>query len=114
MGVYCRDDLKRRWPVVVCADPYTSAEWDQALTAILTHPGAAPPNLRLLIDARYCAAVGEIVRRLERLVSRRPAESTRIAVVMGRMNSAVPPDGEGSWFRLFREWRDAESWLGRP
>jgi hypothetical protein len=124
MAIRWREDLKRRWAVVVYADPFTADEFQRVMTEILAHPISAPP-LRLLVDRRYCSApMPEFINRVVAFADghRDRLNGARVALVVANDAAhgnarSVELTGEAKQFPVsvqpFREWTDAERWLER-
>ena len=121
MPIHWREDLKRRWAVIVYADPYTVAEWERAMTEILAHPIATLP-LRLLVDRRYCQApAGDFVRHITGYVRRHQDrfDAASVAIVtsdlaghgVARMAELLVGEDVKCALRAFRDFDEAERWL---
>jgi hypothetical protein len=121
MAIHWREDLKRRWPVIVYADPYTVAEWERTMTEILAHPISTTP-LRLLVDRRYCQApAGDFVRQIAAFVRRYEDRfhGASVAIVasdlagygVARMTELLVAEQVKCAIRAFRDWNEADRWL---
>jgi hypothetical protein len=125
VAIRWREDLKRRWAVIVYADPYSVDEWNAALGEILSHPISNPP-LRLLIDRRYSEAPpGAFARQITTSIAseRDRFAGGHVAIVtagtagLGAVRMAEIAIEEARLpcrVRGFREWTDAERWLEEP
>jgi hypothetical protein len=122
MAIHWREDLKRRWPVMVYADPYTIWEWEATIAEILDREIGGPP-FRLLVDRRYCQAPPTFFVRQMSAFLRQHHDRLRggaIAIVardtqsagVARMTELIL---EGQQLpcaiRAFRDWDEAEHWL---
>jgi hypothetical protein len=93
-------------------------QWDDAVKAILSRTNAVE-SMRLLIDARSCAATSHIVRRLVALSQLPIAVGGRVAIVIGARSYDTAAatriqtrDGQAVLeLQVFRNWKDAERWL---
>ena len=123
MPVLWLEDLDGRWPVVICANPYSLTEFEAVMRDLLSQSVTRAP-LRLLIDCRYGnALMQEIVRGVVAVLSDHPdlLAKARIALVGEDMTapdtvrtSEVTRDTRGlpMTLRMFEAWEKAEEWLG--
>lgn len=122
MTIHWREDLKRRWAVMVYTDPYTVADWQKTMSEILAHPIASRP-LRVLVDRRHCRApAAQFIQQISDFMRRHHdrfrggsvaivasdaagygvARMTELLLEAEKMPCAV---------RAFRDWAEAEVWL---
>ena len=60
MPIYLSDNPKFKWPVLVYAEPYTTAEWEQAMRSTLAR--TTHDQQPLLVDRRHVSAPTPSVR----------------------------------------------------
>lgn len=109
---------------VVISDPYTLLDWKDVMHSIAERRGDHGP-LRLIIDGRDCTppTAEFIVRALSIMeLPALGAAGGRVAIVvtsdaaygMGRLTEAAVDIRKLPFaLRTFRDWTDAERWLGR-
>lgn len=124
MTISWRESLTGNAVVTVFSDPYTVLEWRETVQALAAGRSDREP-LRLMVDGRDCTppTAEFIVRALS--VFEMPelrAAGGRVAIVvssdaaysMGRLTeAAVDIRKLPLALRTFRDWAEAERWIGR-
>ena len=124
MPIFWREGLKGPWIVIVCSDPYSVPESEQAMRAVFAHAPSQRP-LRLLVDARHSTPpTPGVVARAGAFwqAHTHDMRGARVAIVvahdgqsMARMSEMSAGTGPLPFeVAVFRDWKEAEQWLGTP
>ena len=122
MPITWREASDGRAAIITYTDPYTYAEWEREMSALIASTSFQRER-RMLVDARFCAPVSnEFVRQIMAYGAQQIAEltGTRAALLvndvaqygMARMAEIIAETRNlPMTMRAFRDEADAERWL---